>query len=91
MVVLALNYLIKSEWTKKTAVGGLQTIKDYGATGRSCTWVSVPGWLMSKISVERFTIIDLETAAATEINLCDQTYAVPEMVSMLQEAGFETR
>lgn len=46
-------------------------------------------WLADeKISVERFTIIDLETAAATEINLCDQTYAAPEMVSMLQEAGF---
>ncbi len=48
-------------------------------------------WLADeKISVERFTIIDLETAAATEINLCDQTYAAPEMVSMLQEAGFKS-
>jgi SAM-dependent methyltransferase len=46
-------------------------------------------WLdEEKISVERFTIIDLETAAATEINLCDQTYAAPQMVNMLQEAGF---
>jgi SAM-dependent methyltransferase len=46
-------------------------------------------WLAAEqISVERFTIIDLETASATEINLCDQTYAAPQMVSMLQEAGF---
>lgn len=47
-------------------------------------------WLAEeKISVERFTIIDLETAAVTEINLCDQTYAVPQMINMLQEAGFK--
>ena len=46
-------------------------------------------WLdEDNISVEQFTIIDLETAAATEINLCDQTYAAPQMVNMLQEAGF---
>ncbi len=46
-------------------------------------------WLAKeKISVERFTIIDLETAAAAEINLCDQTYAAPQMVNMLQDAGF---
>ena len=48
-------------------------------------------WLAEeKISVEQFTIIDLETATATEINLSDQTYAVPEMVKMLREAGFST-
>jgi len=46
-------------------------------------------WLgEEKISVEEFTIIDLETAAATEINLSDQTYAVPEMDQMLRDAGF---
>jgi SAM-dependent methyltransferase len=48
-------------------------------------------WLAEeKISVEQFTIIDLETAAATEINLSDQTYAVPEMVQMLRDAGFSS-
>jgi SAM-dependent methyltransferase len=46
-------------------------------------------WLEEeKISVEQFTIIDLETAAVTEINLCDQSYAVPEMVTILRAAGF---
>jgi len=46
-------------------------------------------WLADeKTSVERFTIIDLETAAVTEINLCDQTYAVPQMRYMLLDAGF---
>ena len=35
-------------------------------------------------------IIYLETASAAEINLCDQTYAVSEMIDMLQEAGFGT-
>ncbi len=48
-------------------------------------------WLAEeKISVERFMIIDLETAVAAEINLCDQTYAAPQMVAVLQEAGFDT-
>ena len=48
-------------------------------------------WLeKEKISVEQFTVIDLETATVTEINLCDQTYAVAEMVAMLKEAGFNT-
>ena len=46
-------------------------------------------WLAEeKISVERFTIMDLETAASVEINLCDQTYADSEMVDMMQESGF---
>jgi SAM-dependent methyltransferase len=46
-------------------------------------------WLEEeKIFVEQFTIIDLETAASTEINLCDQTYAVSEMVDFLKKAGF---
>jgi SAM-dependent methyltransferase len=46
-------------------------------------------WLAEeKISVEEFTIIDLETGAATEINLSDQTYAVAEMVQMLRDVGF---
>lgn len=46
-------------------------------------------WLPDEqMSVERFYIIDLETAVCQEIHLCDQTYAVDEMVRMLQEAGF---
>jgi len=48
-------------------------------------------WLAEeKISIEEFTIIDLETAESTEINLSDQTYAVPEMVQMLRDAGFSS-
>ncbi len=48
-------------------------------------------WLdEEQISVEQFTIINLETAAITEINLCDQIYAVSHMVDMLKEAGFST-
>lgn len=46
-------------------------------------------WLADEqISVERFTIIDLETAVASEITLCDQTYAPDEMAAMLRTAGF---
>lgn len=41
-------------------------------------------------SVERYYILDLETADFTEIYLCDQTYAVEEMVEMLQKAGLTT-
>ncbi|MCA9934248.1 MAG: class I SAM-dependent methyltransferase [Ardenticatenaceae bacterium] len=40
------------------------------------------------LSLERFLILHLETGKLDEIQLCDQTYAVPEMVSLLQEAGF---
>lgn len=48
-------------------------------------------WLAEEmISVEEFTIINLETAESTEINLSDQTYAVPEMVQMLRDAGFSS-
>jgi len=48
-------------------------------------------WLAEeKISVEQFTIIDLETAESTEINLSDQTYAAPEMTNMLRDAGFSS-
>ncbi len=46
-------------------------------------------WLEEeKLSIDRFYTLDLETADAYEINLCDQSYAVDEMVSMLREAGF---
>lgn len=40
------------------------------------------------LSLERFLILHLETGQLDEIQLCDQTYAVPEMVGMMQEAGF---
>jgi hypothetical protein len=43
-----------------------------------------------KASVERYYILDLETADLTEIHLCDQTYAVGEMQETLQSAGFAT-
>jgi hypothetical protein len=46
-------------------------------------------WLAEeKISVERFYIIDLQTQELLEVNLSDQTYAVPEMVQMLKQVGF---
>jgi len=40
------------------------------------------------LSLERFQIIDLESGARREIQLCDQTYAVDEMVALMGEAGF---
>jgi len=47
-------------------------------------------WLPEeKISVEQFFIIDLQSGAATEINLSDQTYAASEMVEMLLQADFQ--
>ncbi|MEW5960995.1 MAG: methyltransferase domain-containing protein [Chloroflexota bacterium] len=42
------------------------------------------------ISIERYSIIHLETGALTEVTLCDQTYAVATMVGMLKQAGFES-
>jgi SAM-dependent methyltransferase len=42
----------------------------------------------SRTSLERYTIMDLETAALTEIVLCDQTYTVEEMRGLLRAAGF---
>lgn len=46
-------------------------------------------WLADeRIAVERFYIIDLETAGCQEIVLCDQTYEVDEMAAMLRRAGF---
>ena len=40
------------------------------------------------MSMERFYVIHLETGDLTDILLCDQTYAVAEMVGMMQAAGF---
>ena len=46
-------------------------------------------WLAEeKISVERFYVIDLQTQKMLEVNLSDQTYAIPEMVELLGQAGF---
>lgn len=41
-----------------------------------------------RASVERFLILDLTTAALSEIVLCDQTYAVAEMAAMMRDVGF---
>lgn len=42
----------------------------------------------SKTSVERYYILDLESAALSEVILCDQTYAIEEMAAMMRDAGF---
>ena len=48
-------------------------------------------WLAEQsIAVENFYIIDIESGETMEINLSDQSYAIPEMEHMLHEAGFET-
>ena len=41
-----------------------------------------------RASVERFTTLDLTTAALSEIVLCDQSYEVEEMTALLRAAGF---
>ncbi|MBP6016035.1 MAG: methyltransferase domain-containing protein [Candidatus Promineofilum sp.] len=41
-----------------------------------------------RASVERYTILHLETGAMDEIVLCDQTYEVEEMTGMMRAAGF---
>ena len=46
-------------------------------------------WLEEEaLSIERYHIIDLESGKVNEINLCDQTYSIPEMITRLHEAGF---
>ncbi|MCP5096509.1 MAG: class I SAM-dependent methyltransferase, partial [Chloroflexi bacterium] len=40
------------------------------------------------VSVERFHILHLETGKMDEVQLCDQTYEVDEMVAMMKAAGF---
>jgi hypothetical protein len=42
-----------------------------------------------ELSVERYQILDLETKELTEVQLCDQTYAVGTMIRMMQDANFE--
>lgn len=41
-----------------------------------------------KLSCERYYTLHLETSELDEIVLCDQTYAVKEMVQMMRAAGF---
>ena len=41
-----------------------------------------------KVSLERFQILDLEQGKLSEVLLCDQSYAVEEMVAMMQQACF---
>ena len=41
-----------------------------------------------RASVERFTTLDLTTAALSEIVLCDQSYEMAEMTALLRTAGF---
>ena len=41
-----------------------------------------------KLSLERFLILHLQSGQLDEIQLCDQTYALPEMVAMMLQAGF---
>jgi SAM-dependent methyltransferase len=41
-----------------------------------------------KISVERFHILHLENGRLDQVHLCDQTYAVDDVVAMMQRAGF---
>lgn len=46
-------------------------------------------WLAEEqISVERFYVIDLQTQNMLEVNLSDQTYAIPKLVDILNRAGF---
>jgi SAM-dependent methyltransferase len=40
------------------------------------------------MSIERFHILRLDDGALEKIVLCDQTYAVEDMVNMMQETGF---
>lgn len=45
-------------------------------------------WLEAEqTSVERYTILHLESAEVTHVELCDQTYAVADMVAMMAKAG----
>lgn len=46
-------------------------------------------WIAEEaLSVERFYIVHLETGQMDEVQLCDQTYAVDEMVGMMKGVGF---
>lgn len=40
------------------------------------------------LSIERFMIVHLDTGALDEVILCDQTYAIATMTTLIQQAGF---
>lgn len=42
----------------------------------------------AQLSYERFYILHLETGQYNEVHLCDQTYAIPTMQALMQQAGF---
>jgi SAM-dependent methyltransferase len=42
----------------------------------------------AQLSIERFTILHLKTGKLDEVILCDQSYAIPTMTAMLEQAGF---
>ncbi|MEZ4735361.1 MAG: methyltransferase domain-containing protein [Caldilineaceae bacterium] len=43
---------------------------------------------VAELSYERFYILHLESGEYNEVHLCDQTYAVATMQTMMREAGF---
>jgi hypothetical protein len=48
-------------------------------------------WLADeRLSLERFYTIRLDSGELTEVTLCDQTYALDEMVELMTAAGFTT-
>jgi SAM-dependent methyltransferase len=48
-------------------------------------------WLEDEaMSVERYSIVHLDSGDLTEITLCDQTYAVETMTAMMNAAGFNS-
>lgn len=65
-------------------------------TGDSALWGDAPFLSLGerfwyedeKLSCERYYTLHLETGELDEIVLCDQTYAVDEMVGVMQDAGF---
>ena len=65
-------------------------------TGDSALWGDAPFLSLGerfwyedeKLSCERYYTLHLETGKLDEIVLCDQTYAVDEMVGVVQDAGF---
>lgn len=44
----------------------------------------------AQVSTERYYILDLASAELSEIVLCDQTYALDEVVHLMHDAGFAT-
>lgn len=65
-------------------------------TGEAALWGDAPFLSLGErfwyeeemLSCERYYTLHLETGEVDEILLCDQTYAVEEMVDMMRRAGF---